>query len=490
MNEINYSEIDVDQLMNRIREAVTRRGIDVSVASEPLSAPSLEALMGGFRLPVQSELPRLNLSAEFQPRSDDCYHVNDLLKYHGSDFVLHAYQAILKRDPDEKGYRHNIEMLRNGSFNKIDIMASLRFSAEGERTGVRIYGLRLPYAVRRLGRVPVLGYFVQLAVGLGRLPVTIRNQRQFEAYVLTHQSQIVDHFQRQGVELSRRLQQQQSDALTQLQQFFRDLSELKEALIAGLDNIRAQVGEQDEHLKWVQTEVRSLGVLLQQTMPATPEEREESQALYAAFEKQFRGASSEIKKRLKLYLPMIRSAVPDANILDLGCGFGDWLELLKEEGLQAQGVETNRFMVERCRKQGLEVIEDDVIVHLSKLSDNSVGAVTAFHLIEHLPFQTLIRLLDQVKRILRPGGLIILETPNPENLVVAACNFYSDPTHHKPIYAHTLTFILDLKGFTNLRLEYLHPVEGKPLGADDPAQQALHTWFYGPRDFAVWGSKN
>ncbi len=537
MNEINPPEIDVDQLMIEIREAVAKRGINVNAPFDSALAVSLKPSISSSISYVP--MPQLSLAPKFQPHTDDCYHVNDLLKFHDRDFVRHAYKAILKREPDEKGFEENLETLRSGAFNKIDVLGSLLYSAEGEKTGVRIDGLRLPHTIRRLGRIPVLGYFVQLAVGLGRLPISIRNQRTIEAYVLSQQYLIVDHIQQQGVELSRRLQhqgaelsrrlqeqhaelsgglQEHSRALAQLHQLFGELSAWREAVLARFaageerltraeavhrlvsdrlnqivqeaQNIRAEIGDQGELLKQMQAEVHSLGILLQRSLPDSPAEREESQALYAAFEERFRGDSGEIRKRLEFYLPVIRNGVPAAEILDLGCGYGDWLELLKENGFKAQGVENNRIMIERCRLRGLEVIDDDVMVHLGKLPDNSVGVVTAFHLIEHLPFQTLIRLLGEVQRVLKSGGLIILETPNPENLVVAACNFYSDPTHHKPIYPHTLTFILDLKGFANLRLEYLHPVEDSPFNADDPALQALHTWFYGARDFAVIGKKN
>ena len=175
--------------------------------------------------------------------------------------------------------------------------------------------------------------------------------------------------------------------------------------------------------------------------------------------------------------------------MDIGCGRGDWLDLLKEEGLQGRGVDVSSVMVEQCRRRGLDVIEGDMLAYLRNLPDNSLSAVTSFHLIEHLSFEILIELLDEVRRTLKPGGLIILETPNPKNLAVGACNFYADPTHHKPIYPETIQFVLSNRGFTDVHLNYLHPVEGSPFNQDDRASQELHGWFYGPRDFAVIGWK-
>ncbi len=176
------------------------------------------------------------------------------------------------------------------------------------------------------------------------------------------------------------------------------------------------------------------------------------------------------------------------TILDLGCGSGDWLDLLRDEGLQARGVEINTVMLDACRARQLEVVESDMLAYLHGLPDSSVNVITAFHLIEHIPFETMLELIAEVRRVLRPGGLVMLETPSPENLVVAACNFYSDPTHHKPVYPHTLTFILKNLGFNDVRLQFLHPVEGSPFTGDDRLEP-LQMWFYGPRDYAVIAAK-
>jgi hypothetical protein len=157
INEINYPEIDVDQLMARIREVVERRGVDLSLTSQSSVSSVPGGGMSRSTLLLDLPIPPLSLSPEFQARTDGKYHVNDLLKYHDRDFVHHAYQVILKREPDEQGYLHNIEMLRNGHLNRIDVLASLCFSDEGQKHGVRIEGLRTPLLIRRLGRIPLLG---------------------------------------------------------------------------------------------------------------------------------------------------------------------------------------------------------------------------------------------------------------------------------------------------------------------------------------------
>src|SRR5205085_11167109 len=138
----------------------------------------------------------------------------------------------------------------------------------------------------------------------------------------------------------------------------------------------------------------------------------------------------------------------------------------------------NRALAEQTRSRGLEVIELDALSYLRGQPPESLNAVTGFHVIEHLSFETFVELLDEIKRTLRPSGLVIFETPNPKNLVVGACNFYSDPTHLKPLFPETIEFILNHRGFVRPQLQYLHPVEGSPFQDRSEASQALNSWLF------------
>ena len=158
---------------------------------------------------------------------------------------------------------------------------------------------------------------------------------------------------------------------------------------------------------------------------------------YVSFEDRFRGSREEIKQRLAFYLPIFKEGLPGrekAPILDIGCGRGEWLELLRDADLDAEGIDLNQVMVEQCRERKLAVSEADALPHLMGLDENSLGAVTAFHLIEHLELGNLVNLINEIIRVLRPGGIVLFETPNPENLAVGACNFYADPTHRNPVF--------------------------------------------------------
>jgi O-antigen chain-terminating methyltransferase len=174
---------------------------------------------------------------------------------------------------------------------------------------------------------------------------------------------------------------------------------------------------------------------------------------YRAFEDRHRGSRDVIQSRLRAYLPFLRPLLRQqaGRVVDLGCGRGEWLELLGAEGIAAHGVDQDQGMLQACRERGLEVTQGDALGYLQALPDASCAAVSAFHLVEHLPFETLQTLIAQALRVLRPGGLLILETPNPENLVVGTCAFYTDPTHHKPLPPLLLSFLPEFHGFARAK---------------------------------------
>jgi 2-polyprenyl-3-methyl-5-hydroxy-6-metoxy-1,4-benzoquinol methylase len=214
-------------------------------------------------------------------------------------------------------------------------------------------------------------------------------------------------------------------------------------------------------------------------------------ALYVSFEDRFRGTRGEIKNRVEYYLSYvdrISDSFSKVQVLDLGCGRGEWLELLEERGYQAKGIDLNRIMVKISQDFGLDVKEYDAIKYLESLEDSSLEMITGFHIIEHIPFPQLIKMYDEALRVLKPGGLVIFETPNPENLIVGSCNFYTDPTHINPIPPHTAHFILEERGFVNVVIDRIE--KGSVYSLSDP----LLNEFYNSRiaqypDYAIIGQK-
>ena len=130
----------------------------------------------------------------------------------------------------------------------------------------------------------------------------------------------------------------------------------------------------------------------------------------------------------------------------------EWLELLQESGFDAQGVDLDDVQLAACRELGLNVHTSDAVSFLKKMSDSSQVVVTGFHIVEHIPFSDLQILIQEALRILKPGGLLIVETPNPENIVTGTTDFYIDPTHKHPIPPQLLSFLPEYYGFKKVKI--------------------------------------
>lgn len=262
-----------------------------------------------------------------------------------------------------------------------------------------------------------------------------------------------------------------------------------------IDNIKNNIIVQDSRLSIFLEEARKRlpnKFNKKQLEIFTDEEQHLLDALYVSFEDQFRGTREDIKKRARVYLPLIQKAKKenDTNsILDLGCGRGEWLELLKEEKYVASGVDKNSILIKQCKEYGLDVIENDVITYLRRLPDNSLNVVTGFHIIEHLPFDSFIKLLDETVRVLKPGGLAIFETPNPQNVIVGSYAFYMDPTHRNPLPAPMIKFTAESRGLYNVDILELHPFDESFHVTGSELAERFNKLFYGPQDYAVIGWK-
>jgi O-antigen chain-terminating methyltransferase len=220
----------------------------------------------------------------------------------------------------------------------------------------------------------------------------------------------------------------------------------------------------------------------------------------------FRGDEGEIRHRLDHYLPDLRERGP---VLDLGCGRGELLVMLREAGVQAAGIEGDPALAAAARRRGLDVVEGDVLDVLRAQKDGSRGAVTAIHLLEHLPPATLAAVIKEVLRVLRGGGLFVAECPNPHVLRVGAALYWQDPTHQRPLLPETLKLFLQAAGFAVDRTETRHPFPSDQLLMDDAGgtgaaagsdlailaervdrlRRRLDDMLNGPRDYALWAVK-
>ncbi len=223
-----------------------------------------------------------------------------------------------------------------------------------------------------------------------------------------------------------------------------------------------------------------------------------SDQLYEDFEDLHRGSDELVRNRLSSYVPDLRKVEARGRVLDIGTGRGEFLELMAQAGIGAYGIDTNAAAVDRCRAAGFEVLHTDALTHLAQLPEESLAAITAFHLVEHLPFEAVVAIVDHSVRVLRPGGLLIIETPNPSNLVVGASSFYLDPTHRRPWPPPLLHFTLWARGFNPIDVRYLNPpAERLELPSELGEQrklwndviERLNQLLFAPNDYCVIGHR-
>ena len=184
---------------------------------------------------------------------------------------------------------------------------------------------------------------------------------------------------------------------------------------------------------------------------------------YLDFENKFRGDREKIFNIFSSYEPLIEIAIEGKNLpilIDVGCGRGEWLQRCQKKFYKSIGIESDNYMVKICRDNGLSVIEGDAIHELSQFDNDSISVITIFHVIEHLEFHKLQKLIFECQRILQDDGVLIMETPSIDNLIVSSKTFYVDHTHINPINPDSISFLLEKSGFSNVKYYYIN---GGPL---------------------------
>lgn len=266
--------------------------------------------------------------------------------------------------------------------------------------------------------------------------------------------------------VSRKAENTQVEQLSARVQTLTDSKADRESIAVELGYIRRQLIDHSRSIASLQGRLK---LVLGELRANTPDAERQApvpaaevdwllEAFYVSFEDHFRGTREEIKQRVAYYLPIVKAVQAGSSatpILDIGCGRGEWLELLAEQDLKARGVDLNRIMASECRELGLDVTDADAIDYLRGLKPGSLGAVTGMHIVEHLPFNILVDLFDETLRVLRPGGVAIFETPNPENVKVGSCYFYLDPTHRNPLPPPVLQYMAEARGFVKSEIHRL-----------------------------------
>jgi len=211
------------------------------------------------------------------------------------------------------------------------------------------------------------------------------------------------------------------------------------------------------------------------------------------FESRFR-PEAIVRERHSAYVELLRDR---KRVVDVGCGRGELLEVLRDAGVSAYGVELDEDMIAVCREKGLELVEGDAVAGLEALDEGAVDGIVASHVVEHLPPDRLWRLISTAAEKLADGGILVVETPNPESLLASSVNFHRDPTHVRPVHPDTLSFLCESAGFARVEIRRLAPVPeeerlrrpstGNGGLADDVREivTQLNDLIYGYQDYAL-----
>ena len=371
----------------------------------------------------------------------------------------------------------------------------------------------------KIKSIPLLGWFIRWTYNLIRL-----NNIKHQLFIDTNQiealkvqiSQLNHHFiqEQNSIKLSQNTLNQRQDALDQrqntLEQSQNTLDQRQDVLEDTLEEkadiedtikLYKQLSQQKDDLLGWANEIEKIIQNIKQNLPPKTIQKQlqkisstqtRFEAIYQDFEDKFRGKKDDIKEYLKIYLPFIEkisSKKEDISILDIGCGRGEWLELVKEQGYKAKGIDTNYQMIQECQKTSLDVELAEALNYLRNLPSNSFSMITAFHVIEHLPsFDTVLILLEQCYRVLKPNGMIIFETPNPRNILVGSSDFYLDPSHKNPLHPLSMKFFTKRIGFCNVSSLI---IDGSKLEDIEYMDfNSIDDYIYIGRNYAITGSKS
>jgi SAM-dependent methyltransferase len=268
----------------------------------------------------------------------------------------------------------------------------------------------------------------------------------------------------------------------------RDAAATTEARLAAHEQALASITGLGQQLAVLQRTVQALtrerrdGPATAATAPAGSSRRESVDGVtYVGFEDRFRGSDADIGAKMRTYVPIFEHS---ADVVDIGCGRGEFLALLRDAGIRARGVDTNQEMVAITRDRGLEATASDALTYLRSLPDQSLGGLMASQVVEHLEPGYLVALLATSYDKLRPGSPVVVETINPACWLAFFSSYLRDPTHVRPVHPDTLHYLLQASGFADVSIRFSAPVPDhvkmKPveisadlIGSAEPLARAL-----------------
>lgn len=396
----------------------------------------------------------------------------ELLSYQNEQFIQVAYRSILNREADSADIHNAMIALYQPGANRIDLLESLCSSDEGKNRQVRIKRIKFKKlklkSKRFLLKIPVVGHALRWTSAIILLPRRLRElQNRITAVEMYKLYEINGHIDG----LSGRI-----DMLNgHLDGYGEDLLILND-----------KINQEEQRKKY----------LIQQNEYAAAEKKKIIDRLYYDYKHDLMVKDFETyRKDIQPYLDRLNrwsenKAKHELKIVDLGCGFGEWVRIMQEAGYSPLGVDSNDLMMDEAINNNLPVVREDAMAYLNKVETQTLDVLFSFHLIEHLTFVEFIDFMNECNRVLKSGGLFVCATPNPENLLTATKEFYMDPTHIKPIPIELLEFYFKEFGFDvveKLKLSSRNewPYEYK----QDDTMSHIVFRFNMEQESSVWGVK-
>lgn len=380
-------------------------------------------------------------------------------------FVQHAYQLILGRPADVPGLTAHVEALRSGRTTRENLVLGMSKSAEHAQLTHKIPGFdaHLARLRRRRTRAKLLKPFYGVRD-------FIRNMTHVHAFARGMQERARD----------------QDNKIALLEQRLLDIQDFTGSLKAQFAR-HAQATPHAPHAPHAQAP--GTGERPDHARP-DDDHTEFLNGFFTELSERFRGTEVDILQRNRVYsglLSDITEGHTDAPVLDIACGRGEMLHVINDVGLKSIGIDMNDDLIAYCRGKSLDVVKADALSFIQAQPDASLAAITTTHFVEHLEFDYLVSVLRESFRALRPGGGLIVETPNPMNLVVATMQFYMDPTHRNPLPQALMELLLGHIGFTVSPIDLSSRGIYTGVGTVDHPQ--LNHMLNCPQDYALVGIK-
>ena len=410
----------------------------------------------------------------------EIYGLEDYLFIPHEDLPKKIFLSLLNRLPTEQE-ETEAKALIHSKLSILRLLIKITYSPEGQSLNVSIKNKRWLTLISKMSQIPAIGKvmsplleFYGYFIAIKKIESSLIDQIRFNQKLTSVLSEMIeitaDSISEQALSLKKNLLH-------------------INRRIMGTDLEKSAFIDQLNHNNCLINTLLQSQNIQQSLVPIghSPSKSNFFDDFYVAFEKRFRGDESSICQKMQSYLPLLealkKSDDRPLKALDIGCGRGEWISLLKKDGFETLGIDLNTAMIEHCQSKSLNCQQHDALLFLKESHHSSFDLISSFHLIEHLSFESMMQLFLHIYRVLTEGGLLLLETPNPENILTGSCYFYNDPTHKNPIPPKSLEFYLQYIGFENIRTIRSNP---SPKIVSDPDIQRR---FFGAQDYAILAKK-